>query len=53
MPDNYRDPHVWSSLELAISTKFSIQMTPEWRKFEESVAGIAHCVAIAGQDTGA
>lgn len=40
---------VWSSFELAIGTKLSMQMTLDWWNFEESVAGFfIHCVAIAG-----
>lgn len=40
---------VWSSFELAIGTKLSMQMTLDWWSFEESVAGFfIHCIAIAG-----
>jgi hypothetical protein len=40
---------VWSSFELAIGTKLSMQMTLDWWNFEESVAGFfIHCLAIAG-----
>lgn len=40
---------VWSSFELAIGTKLSMQMTLDWWNFEESVAGFfVHCLAIAG-----
>ncbi|RWK78315.1 MAG: hypothetical protein EOR45_32625, partial [Mesorhizobium sp.] len=40
---------VWSSFELTVGTKLSMQMTLDWWNFEESVAGFfIHCVAIAG-----
>lgn len=40
---------IWSSFELAIGTKLSMQMTLDWWNFEESVAGFfIHCIAIAG-----
>lgn len=40
---------VWSSFELAVGTKLSMQMTLDWWNFEESVAGFfVHCIAIAG-----
>lgn len=40
---------VWSSFELAIGTKLSMQMTLDWWNFEESVAGFfIHCLAIVG-----
>lgn len=40
---------VWSSFELAIGTKLSMQMTLDWWNFEESVAGFfIHCIAVAG-----
>ena len=40
---------VWSSFELAIGTKLSMQATLDWWNFEESVAGFfVHCIAIAG-----
>lgn len=40
---------VWSSFELAIGTKLSMQVTLDWWNFEESVAGFfIHCIAIAG-----
>ena len=40
---------VWSSFELAIGTKLSMQLTLDWWNFEESVAGFfIHCTAIAG-----
>ncbi|WOS65467.1 DUF4405 domain-containing protein [Sinorhizobium fredii] len=40
---------VWSSFELAIGTKLTMQMTLDWWNFEESVAGFfIHCIAIAG-----
>lgn len=40
---------VWSSFELAIGTKLSMQMTLDWWNFEESVAGFfIHCIALAG-----
>jgi len=40
---------VWSSFELAIGTKLSMQMTLDWWNFEESVVGFfIHCIAIAG-----
>jgi hypothetical protein len=40
---------VWSSFELAVGTKLSMQMTLDWWNFEESVAGFfTHCLAIAG-----
>ena len=40
---------VWSSFELAIGAKLSMQVTLDWWNFEESVAGFfIHCIAIAG-----
>lgn len=40
---------VWSSFELAIGTKLSMQMTLDWWNFEASVASFfVHCMAIAG-----
>ncbi|MEY9718046.1 hypothetical protein ABIA22_000536 [Sinorhizobium fredii] len=40
---------VWSSFELAIGTKLSMQTTLDWWNFEESVAGFfVHCISIAG-----
>ena len=40
---------VWSSFELAIGTKLSMQMTLDWWNFEESVVGFfIHCIAIVG-----
>lgn len=40
---------IWSSFELAIGTKLSMQMTLDWWNFEVSVAGFfIHCIAIAG-----
>lgn len=40
---------VWSSFELGLGDKLSMQMTLDWWNFEESVAGFFfHCVAIAG-----
>lgn len=40
---------VWSSFELAVGTKLTMQMTLDWWNFEESVAGFfIHCLAIAG-----
>ncbi len=40
---------VYSSFELAIGTKLSMQMTLDWWNFEEAVAGFfIHCIAIAG-----
>ncbi len=40
---------VWSSFELAIGTKLSMQVALDWWNFEESVAGFfVHCIAIAG-----
>jgi hypothetical protein len=40
---------VWSSFELGIGTKLSMQMTLDWWNFEESAAGFfVHCIAIAG-----
>ena len=38
-----------SSFELVLGTKLSMQLTPDWWNFEESVAGFfLHCMAIAG-----
>ncbi|WNJ93554.1 DUF4405 domain-containing protein [Bosea sp. 685] len=40
---------VWSSFQLGIGGKLSMQMTLDWWNFEESVAGFfIHCIAIAG-----
>lgn len=40
---------VWSSFELAIGTKLSMQMTLDWWNFEESVLGFfIHCITIGG-----
>lgn len=40
---------VWSSFELGLGSKLSMQMTLDWWNFEESVAGFfIHCIAIAG-----
>lgn len=40
---------IWSSFELAMGAKLTMQMTLDWWNFEESVAGFfIHCVAIAG-----
>jgi hypothetical protein len=40
---------VWSSFELGLGGKLTMQMTLDWWNFEESVAGFfAHCIAIAG-----
>lgn len=39
----------WSSFQLGVGGKLSMQMTLDWWNFEESVAGFfIHCVAIAG-----
>ncbi|QOZ77910.1 hypothetical protein XH83_22210 [Bradyrhizobium sp. CCBAU 53351] len=40
---------VWSSFELGVGTKLSMQMTLDWWNFEESVAAFfIHCMTIAG-----
>lgn len=40
---------IWSSFELGLGTKLSMQMTLDWWNFEQSVAGFfIHCIAIAG-----
>ena len=40
---------LWSSFELGLGSKLTMQMTLDWWNFEESVIGFfAHCVAIAG-----
>ena len=40
---------IWSSFELGIGTKLSMQVTLDWWNFEQSVAGFfVHCIAIAG-----
>lgn len=40
---------VWSSFELGLGGKLSMQVSLDWWNFEESVAGFfAHCIAIAG-----
>jgi hypothetical protein len=40
---------VWSSFELGVGAKLSMQMTLDWWSFEESVAGFfVHCITIAG-----
>jgi hypothetical protein len=40
---------VWSSFELGLGTKLTMQVTLDWWNFEESVAGFfIHCIAIAG-----
>jgi len=40
---------VWSSFQLGIGGKLSMQMTLDWWNFEESVVGFfVHCIAIAG-----
>jgi hypothetical protein len=40
---------VWSSFELTVGTKLSMQMTLDWWNFDESVAGFfIHCAGIAG-----
>jgi Domain of unknown function (DUF4405) len=40
---------IWSSFELAIGTKLSMQVTLDWWNFEEFVAGFfVHCIAVAG-----
>lgn len=40
---------VWSSFELGVGTKLTMQMTLEWWNFEEAVAGFfVHCAAIMG-----
>jgi hypothetical protein len=39
----------WSSFELGVGTKLSMQMTLDWWNFEDSAAGFfVHCFAIAG-----
>lgn len=40
---------VWSSFELGVGAKLSMQMTLDWWSFEDSVAGFfVHCTTIAG-----
>ncbi len=40
---------VWSSFELGLGGKLSMQVSLDWWNFEESVAGFfVHCIAIAG-----
>lgn len=40
---------VWSSFELGIGTKLTMQMTLDWWNFEEAVASFfVHCAAIMG-----
>ena len=40
---------VWSSFELGVGTKLSMQMTLDWWNFEEAVVRFfVHCIAIAG-----
>jgi hypothetical protein len=40
---------VWSSFELGMGVRLSMQVSLDWWNFEESVAGFfMHCVAIAG-----
>jgi hypothetical protein len=40
---------VWSSMQLGLGTKLSMQMSLDWWNFEESVAGFfIHCIAVAG-----
>lgn len=40
---------VWSSFQLGLGSKLSMQMTLDWWDFDESVAGFfIHCMGIAG-----
>jgi len=40
---------IWSSFELGLGTKLTMQVTLDWWNFEESVLGFfVHCIAVAG-----